>query len=155
MKLGVHEDALCLAFLCDEPMMGALPAGAKGVGGSARADDSVEVWLGPDHGAALQFVVGASGARGGAAESMQLRAATARLADAWTAEMEIPLRALHAQAPEPGDVWGIQLCRSRRTGGKTQNTTWTPTTGGFRKAECFGDLVFAPETRSAALPVHR
>jgi hypothetical protein len=60
--------------------------------------------------------------------------------DHWTAELAIPFEGLGARQPEPGDVWGLNVCRgsySEMPGGE-ELSCWTRVRGSFHQPESFG-----------------
>ena len=140
VKLGLHRDSLYIGFICDEPLMSNLRAAITKEGDRVWSDDSVEVRLAPGHVSATQFIVNAVGTRGGTV-TLPWTVSAKRFANVWQAEIMIPLRALCPEPPSVGDIWGLQLCRSRKAGGTTVNSTWSPGRGGFSSQAHFGDLV--------------
>lgn len=63
----------------------------------------------------------------------------------WTAELEIPFEGLGVRPPDPGDSWGLNVCRgsySRMPGGE-ELSCWTRMRGNFHQPEGFGQAQFA------------
>jgi hypothetical protein len=59
----------------------------------------------------------------------------------WTMEFAIPFADLGGAAPEPGSVWGLNVCRNR-PGGLQGSSTWAPVGGNFHNPGRFGLLIF-------------
>ena len=141
VQLGLHDDSLYIGFRCDEPLMNDLRAAVTKEGDRVWSDDSIEVWLAPSHVSKTQFILNPIGTRGGTV-TLGWTGAAKRLSNAWEAEMRIPLRELSPELSGAGEIWGIQFCRSRKAGGPTVNSTWSPSRAGFSRQEYFGDMVF-------------
>ena len=60
----------------------------------------------------------------------------------WSMEICIPIKNLTKTPITPGDIWGLNLYRVRKTVTPTQYTCWNPTFGGFHKPARFGKLIF-------------
>lgn len=57
-------------------------------------------------------------------------------------EFAVPFAALCGEAPLPGDVWGLNLCRVRQTVKPDEYTCWSPTFGLFGQLKRFGQLIY-------------
>lgn len=64
------------------------------------------------------------------------------LDDRWVAELKIPLSALKAKIGKGGS-WKVNVARSRNTGDRTENSSWTD--GGFSQPSSFRTVVFGSE----------
>jgi hypothetical protein len=110
-------------------------------GGEVWRDDSVEVCIDRtrDHQHYDQFVVNTLGRR---APAEGWRAAVRLKPPGWTVELAIPHT---GTVPQPGEIWGINLCRTRpaRPQAEGEVSTWA-TTGdeAGHSPEKFGHLLF-------------
>lgn len=131
---------LYIAVACAESEPATIVARQDADGGDVWWDDSVELYLDRGHGHQTfrQFVVNAAGSKH-PAEGWQ--AVTKRTESGWTVEIAIPLPV----PPEPGDMWGLNLCRNRPARPQTppEHSTWAPLEGTFHQPERFRHLVFA------------
>jgi hypothetical protein len=59
----------------------------------------------------------------------------------WSIELAIPFRSLGLSVPNEGEIWGVNICRTRR-GGKFEYSVWSPTYTGFHDPQHFGSFVF-------------
>ena len=163
VRIGFHEGMLYVGWRNQEPRMADLvlsePAGWQ--------DDTVEVFLAPEEGEGVYYQFGLTAA-GAVLEDHRLSQpgtgyyvdwysaqTTARVAptlpcvaaarkgdDHWTGEMAIDV----AQASErlrPGQIWRLQLARSRKLRDLVQNSCWAYTPGEtFHQPDRFGRTVF-------------
>ena len=60
---------------------------------------------------------------------------------AWIARIAIPFAALSVGAPSPGDTWRFNVCRDFR--GMHELSAWSPSFGGWRQPQYFGELMFS------------
>jgi len=136
---------LYLAVRCHEELLGELVANFKGDGASVWEDDSIEIWIdvGHKHKGGIQLAANCIGAKYSRPGGMQWQAVPGRETNAWTLEIAIPWASL-GRAPEAGELWGFNLCRSRQAKGLAQReySAWSCTYGGFAKIENFGHIVF-------------
>jgi len=145
--------ALYLAFRSVEPALDKVRAGQRSHDGEIWADDSVEAFLGFG-GTYYHFGVNAAGSTydGKAKESTWnsgFRAATARGAKEWTAELAIPLDKMLGGGACPKE-WIANFNRSRYAGGGLEESAWSPTFSGNSHApEWFGKLRFSAPPREA------
>lgn len=145
--IAYDDRALYVAFRCPHPAGSALKADAQEHDGKSWLDDSIEVFLDPDHDhkGYYQFTVNSLGVirdSRGTDPSWEsgARAAVVRRADAWLIELAIPYDNL-ALTLDVGQVWGINLVRNDRVRGET--STWS--LGGFHRASRFGNVALAPD----------
>lgn len=61
--------------------------------------------------------------------------------DRWTMEVAIPLAGLEGGVPEPGALWGLNVCRNR-PGGLALSSTWARVGGNFHAPGRFNTLIF-------------
>lgn len=61
----------------------------------------------------------------------------------WIVELSIPFADLGLSCPREGDVWGLNVCREKKTGGAygRENSSWLPVFGAFIPPK-LGQLVF-------------
>jgi hypothetical protein len=139
---------LYIAFDCKEPFMNRIKANVTERDGEIWNDDCVEVFIDPGasrknyyhfmlNSKNVQFKEKCSsmGKEKGWAGAWQ--SATALQPDGWMAETKIPLSNF-TLAPDTGSVWGINLCRDRKT--EPEVTAWAPTFLGFHTPEMFGTV---------------
>ncbi len=154
-------DALLIAVRCREPRMDLLRADAAAGSADVWRDDCVEIFLNPTStpGAYRHLIVNAAGVtqdnlppeRGVAYE---WQAAAARDSDGWTVEARIPFSDLDAAAPQDGDTWRLNICRSRLP--RSEQSAWSPTLkpSDFHVPDRFGLLIFgAPAVRLTAIGI--
>ncbi|HIE08334.1 MAG TPA: hypothetical protein EYP65_00625, partial [Armatimonadetes bacterium] len=145
--LGYTERALYIAFLCfgPSPQADRRPKDAKGI----WEDDAVEVLLDPGRTLKrhFQFIGNAAGS---VWDSMgddpswdaNWRFAVGLLPEGgWVAEFEIPFRSLGVEAPREGEIWGINLARDCKAGGRA-NLCLAPVLWSFHETEKFVALKF-------------
>ncbi|MBD3292604.1 MAG: hypothetical protein GF393_06740, partial [Armatimonadia bacterium] len=136
------EDAVYLAFRCDESQMGKLVANLHDRGDPLYRDDDVEVFVMPPGAKrALQFAVNPLGTISDSFGNDEPWIAEARQhEDHWTVEMRIPFEVLGLEgAPPAGTSWGMQFGRQQKP--KSEVTSWTPGRA-FNVPEGFGLVVF-------------
>ncbi|HJN16802.1 MAG TPA: carbohydrate-binding family 9-like protein, partial [Armatimonadota bacterium] len=118
-RVAYDGEQLYVGFVCAEP--GRRKPLIKG--GPAWGDDVVEVWIDAngDEKTFRQVIVNA------ACDKMEYwdtgpgpigaTAATSLVeGESWSVEMAIPYEGLGVEAPSPGDIWRVSLCRSRPAG---------------------------------------
>lgn len=138
---------LYLGVRCEEPNMKALKMQMTARDDAVWRDDCVELFLDTnlDRASYYHFAINALGtvmdeARPGTIEwNANVRAAGARGEDAWMIEVAIPLADLGGA--QPGDRWGLNVCRERQAGGSNELSAWSPTYGQFLVPERFGELL--------------
>jgi len=144
--LAYDDAALYAAFECPHPPGAALRATAERHDADTWLDDSVEVFLDPDHdhGDYFQWCVNCRGqirdSRGTEPQwESGAEAVVQRLPGAWTVEIKIPYDRLEIGL-KVGSTWGINLVRNDRIHRET--ATWS--LGGFHDARRFGNVVLRP-----------
>lgn len=122
--LTFDDDALYLAFRCDEPLMDQLQVHTQERDGPTWKDDCVEIFLDPAGGRTsyAHLTVNAAGvlrdAWAAAPKQEDLgwesgaSVSTRRLKDGWTAEIRLPIDQLPLVGMQP--TWTFQLARSRQ-----------------------------------------
>jgi hypothetical protein len=134
--------ALYVALDCRESQPETVVALVNQDGGEVWRDDSAEVFLDPEHGhqKLTQFVVNTLGNR---TPGSGWDAAVGRTPTGWVMEVAIPFA---GSPPQPGDMWGLNLCRTRpsRPQAEPEFSSWVCTEGSFHRPEKFGHLVFGP-----------
>jgi hypothetical protein len=68
------------------------------------------------------------------------KAVVRKFADRWTVEIMIPTKDFGAQAPTRTQPWGIQVARTRFTGGTAAAWAIAPTAGPYARLNRWGDL---------------
>lgn len=141
-RVGWDDAAVYVAVTCQEPFMGEVQASLPD-GGPLWLEDSVEIFLAPNHPNYQQFVVSAIGSRTWVRGGADWRSAGHKGTDAWTVEVRVPLESLGLEV-KPGDRWRLNIARDNPTHNQGErNTTWGPLRGGFHDMPRFGHLVFA------------
>lgn len=153
MRCGFDDQWLYLAFTCAEPQPTKLRTLARDGMRSVWRDDCLEIFLrvGDSVLDGDQFIVNAAGAR--QAERMRTgryvpdyaldwRAAAARGATQWTAEVALPLAALDLSKPPPGQMVQLAVGREDQTGGQSLLTNW-PLGAAYGISGGYGRLYFA------------
>ena len=152
-KFVFTKDTLYAAFTCEEPKMDLLVAACKTHDGNVWYDDCAELWLGPsyDRHHSYHFLVNPLGTVYDARErdeevddplAIQAGAkkiihkddikwdsgCVARAAKgkgSWTAEVAIPVKAMGVDEIVRGSLWGLNVARTRRSGGTCDLSSWT------------------------------
>jgi cellulose/xylan binding protein with CBM9 domain len=153
MRLLYDDAHLYMAVRCSESRMAHLVVENLVDDGPLWHDDCIEIFLDAnhDHGTYWQFITTPAAKRYDAlgfdnSWNCPWRVAVAREKDAWTVELAMPFRGLAVPAPAPGAVWGFNLVRERRAGGKTQLYDWANVERVFHNPGRFGHLWFlAPD----------
>ena len=153
--VGHDDEHLYVAVRCVEPLMDQVRTDARPGSGQVWTDDCVELFINPDPTGReyAQFIINAAGVLqdnlpGERAVAYGRRAAAARGEGEWTVEAVIPFGDLDAEPPAAGDIWRLNVCRSRVAG--RENSAWSPTlrSSDYHVPERFGILVFGgPEVR--------
>lgn len=146
------DESIYVGVRCQETEMADLKAGYDPPHNhNILRDDAVEIFFDPMATKAhfYQFIINAAG-RGVTSydadyeRRLPFEAAVERGADQWTLEVRLPLAELGAR-PRVGDLWGMNLYRSRpgKRDGIDEQQAWNPTGGGYRVAPKFGYLLFS------------
>jgi len=155
--LGYTDDALYIAFLCfgPTPESEKRPKDGKGI----WEDDAVEVLLDPGRTLSrhFQFIGNAEGSVWDSIgddpswDAPGWRFATKPLPEGgWGAEFEIPFSSLGVGSPKPGDIWGLNLARDCRAGGRA-NLCLAPVVASFHETEKFVKAKFGSEGEFARI----
>jgi type II secretory pathway component PulJ len=144
--VAYDDAALYVAFHCPHAPGAVLREAIDRHDGPTWRDDSVEVFLDPnhDHRHYFHLAVNCRGqirdARGGDPRwESAAEAAVERSATAWNVEIKIPYERLEIDL-RAGAAWGINLARNDRVHGET--STWS--LDGFHNARRFGNVALAP-----------
>lgn len=145
------EDALHFAFECvQDPKVQRAPPVTVHDGGIFLGD-VIEIFLDPGRTRTghYHFAVNSLGAgfeeeRRGLGLGIthwnpEWEAATKQNESGWTAEVRIPF-AVVGETPQPGSVWGMNLCRGYYEAGQT--SCWSPTLGRFSNHQFYGACRF-------------
>ena len=132
---------LYVAFKCHEDKIAHLTANVAQDGGRVWEDDCVEVFIdgNADMRTCCQICINSLGKQYWADRDrpgwrVASRAAAKVGADAWFAEVAIPMRDIGLS----GNAFGLNLCRERRPLEALELSCWSPTGDTFRRPERFG-----------------
>lgn len=145
IKIGWDKDNLYIAVHCDEPDMKLISA-CMGDGAPLWTEDSIEIFLQPEHSASyFQFAVNSLGAKVGAERASgrtDFEAKGVHGPDYYTVEVKLPF-ALFGKTPQPGEAWRGNIDRNVWAGGKIYSC-WSPLQGSFHDVANFGRFIFDP-----------
>jgi len=151
--LFYDPETLWVAFRCEGIAGDKLVACATERDSKVWLDDSVELFINPGSVRASHFqsIFNQAGvifdsAGGFKSFNANVTIQTATDEQGWTLVAGIPFAALNAN-PQPGQAWGINLCRMSSLPEKSR---WAPVTGGFHLPQFFGQLVLGGENNPAA-----
>lgn len=153
MRLQYDADYLYLGVKCTESHIDQLVTKCALDDTNVWHDDCIEFFVDTnhDHLSYFHFIVSAAGVRYDARGfdrtwNAPWKAAASRGENAWFVEVALPFSELGVPAPAPGDVWGFNLMRERRAGGKgTQLYNWADVKGVFHNPKLFGHLWFVDD----------
>lgn len=158
--LAYNNTHLFLAAIADEDNATSIETPLRDRDGEVWRDDSIELFVDATHDRATyhQFLMNLRGQQFDAIGGPQRgqwgdtkwdaswRCAATAHDDAYVIEMAIPFEALGVASPKPGDVWGINVGRTRSAqAGKTstpQSAAWAVTYVNFHQVTHFGDVMF-------------
>jgi hypothetical protein len=151
-RVGYDEKCLYVGVHCDEPNAKQLsPSAAGRDSGGCFHGETVEVFLDPlhSHSDFYQLAVNLAGSfydahRAETSWDSATRLATKVVADGWELEMAVPWKDLGVEAPKPGMVIGLNVCRDRYAGGDREWSNWSQTMANFHDVARFGHLVLSP-----------
>ena len=146
VRLCYDDRALYIAFECIEPNVSQLkPTKCERDSMKIFESECVEVFIDPEYSRThyFHFAVNANGDLRDAEGfdpgwNSRARAVASVGERAWFVELAIPFESV-ATTPETGNLWGLNLTRTRRIG-KTQHTCWSWTQRGFHRPDRFGSL---------------
>ena len=151
------NDFFYIAITCFESAMNKIHTSCVGHDVSFWEDDSIEIFIDEnhDHSTLYQFAVTAGGAtidlrNGDSVWSATWKSAVKRLQDRWVVEVALPFAIFeHFEdkshfEPTAGAVWGFNVCRDRRAGGKLELFNWADVQRNFHQAHLFGHLLYMP-----------
>jgi len=156
VRLCRDEKTIYVAFDCREPAIGEMPVAPTTQ--DALADDNVQVFLKPGPEADMYvFGVDPNGSKydwsllRGKKWTADWRAAVARTAEGWTAEMAIPLASLGVEEVA-GHLWSLNFGRDISLTG--EQASWQPTLGHRRNRSRWGAAFFGSidEYENRSLP---
>lgn len=155
-RLSRDAKNIYIQVICSEKEMGKLkrreqPAKDGSLSANIWADDTVELFFDVGRkrsGEYVQIAVNPNGAvfakkqtSGGVIPGV--KAAISEKADSWTVDLTVPLSSLTAKTPAAGELWGLNIGRTRMAGGKGESSCWSPTMSGrFAETKKFGKLIF-------------
>lgn len=148
-----NEDALYFGARCHEENIAGLKETVTMRDGSVWHDDDIELFfdIDHDHDDFYQLMTNSLGTRfdaktGASTWDAEWQAATSKEEDAWLVEVAIPWEALETDAPDVGDVWGLNVCRERQAGRDTVLSNWANVQGNFLRPWLFGHVYFAGDS---------
>jgi len=152
-RLCFARDTLFVGLTCDEPDLGGLKADCTERDGYVWGDDCVEIWFDVrlSRRSALHFLINPRGviqdlreqhtlvrdpvaAKAGAKKAIvssdvkwnaRVRTAVVRGQDSWTVEAAFPVKELGVDQIVRGSLWGLNVARTRRSGGTQELSSWT------------------------------
>ncbi|NOY79423.1 MAG: DUF4838 domain-containing protein [Kiritimatiellaeota bacterium] len=152
VRIYYTRDNLYLGIRCDEPLLPRVRDSIIRHDGKVWSENDLEIFFDVNNAAQdyHQICINTLGTLfdksilGGKEVEWESKATVAvgRTPTAWFAEIAVPFAALAPALPEPGDVWGFNVCRVRTVAKPTEYTCWSPTFGGFHAPKRFGKLIF-------------
>ncbi len=156
-RVTYDADTLYLAVEADEPDMGSLRTDAvEAESKRVWNDDCIEVFVDFHNDDTTYFHIGITaigmlageiGIASGASDTSisiepSVDVAYAHEAGGWRIEAAVPFSNMGVK-PQPGEVWGFNICRSR-PGGR-EYSSWAGVQGRFAQPKEFGDMMFASD----------
>jgi hypothetical protein len=131
---------LYVAVRCAEAAMSDVRRDVKEDNGAVWGDDSLEVWIVPQHqtNRAGQLIANLLDKHYSSGILPGWTTATVTQENGWTMEFRIPFACLNEPAPKPGDIWGFNIGRTEHPHKET--TAWSPP--GFHDRASDGSIVF-------------
>lgn len=155
--IQAEHDAIVLHLIADDSQANRLRATVTERDGSVWEDDVIEVFLTPRRGSGSSYhllvnpagtltdLIHEPGGKTDLSWDSRATVTTKRSSQGWEATVRIPYASLGLQdPPKPGDVWALNLTRSRRSTSPEEDSAWSPTFGLFYRPERFGELIFVP-----------
>lgn len=146
--VAADGEALYVAVRMPLPPKAKPKAGVAQHDGPVWEDDAVEVFLDPGRSRRdyFQFIGNSVGTKwesrgqdGSWDAPWDFRATVHE--GRWEAELRLPFASLGVPPPQPGEVWGFNLCCDRQTPWR-ELLSWAPLQKGFHEPQRFGELVF-------------
>jgi len=158
-KMGITENALYIAVVCEEPDILAIQDTRKDGAPDISLDNVVEVFVLPAEsdrvfqvivntlGAHTDYVNDAKGEWHDQAPTPVSRTVAQRGESVYSIEIEIPFEGL-GRRPSDGEVWRGNVCRNSIVGedAKPDYSTWTRLVRRFLEPENFAELAFRERT---------
>lgn len=146
------NDNLYIGLECTDPATDKLLENITSRDGKVWQDNEIELFFDPKrngktiyqfifNSAGTQFDLKRENGKSNKNWNSNWEVKTSKADGKWFAEVKIALKDI--ATPLPGDIWGFNLCRVRKTtdGGKVEYSQITPTFGLFMKPEKFADLI--------------
>lgn len=153
--LQADAEAITFHFIVDDSRADRLRAGVTERDGAVWEDDDVEIFLTPRRSSRLTYhlLVNPAGTLADVLHTpegksdfswdSQALVSANRSEKGWEVKIKVPYTSLGLQGmPKPGDVWALNLTRSRRSASPEEDSAWSPTFGLFYRPERFGELIF-------------
>lgn len=159
LSMTRDKSALIVAVICPESSMSELKADCRANDeASIFADDVVEVYVNTPQRSYFKIVVNPNGAVWDESTDVAVierttlpilwnpgtRAAVRKEADRWTVEILIPMQDFGEIGPSETYPWGIQVGRTRFTGGADESWSLAPTGGPYATLNRWGNLWIRP-----------
>ncbi len=155
-EIHTGENAITIHFKANDTNVNRLREDITDRDGEVWKDDVVEIFLTPRRaskqtyhllinpaGALLDLVYNSDSKTDPSWDS-QATVSTQKTLTGWEANIRIPYTSLGLkEPPKPGDVWAVNLTRSRRSKSPEEDSAWSPTFGLFHRPERFGEFIFA------------
>ncbi len=151
-RVAYDATGLYFAITCDEPnpervSQASLPRDSSEI----FSQEAVEIFLDPSHTQSSFYQLGINAAGSlwdsspdqGKAWHGDIAVATTLGADAWYVEVAIPWKEIGVQ-PQPGQLYGFNVCRDRYIGAGREWATWARLMGSFHESARFAHLVLSP-----------
>jgi len=143
-------EALYFGIRCGETHMDKLVATKTSRDSSVWSDDCVELFLDIEHQhrSFTQLVINSvptvydARDRSGTWDA-EWQVASATDDGGWTLEIRMSWASLEIAPPEPGGIWGMNVCRERQTEQRKELHNWADVQGNFHNVWLFGHLFFA------------
>jgi hypothetical protein len=155
LAMTPDKSALIIGVICYESNMGKLKADCKlSDKFEIFNDDVVEVYINTPEKSYFKIVVNPNGAIWDESTDVSIierdtlpilwnpgiKAIVKKYDDRWTAEIMIPTKDFGKIGPTKDFPWGIQVGRTRFTGGRTESWSISPTGGAYAVLNRWGDL---------------
>ena len=158
--VAYDDKALYVAVVADENDPAAIETPERERDGGVWQDDSVEIFIDATHDRETyhQFIVNLNGVQydavggpdqgpfGDLSWNAEWQAGVKTSRRSYTVEFAIPFQGLGVEPPKAGDVWGLNVCRTRSAAACKLDdrapATWAVTYIDFHQPTRFGDVTF-------------
>jgi hypothetical protein len=159
-QLAYNKNALFLRITCSENKIKEMEAIKTNRDGNLWEDNSLEFFLAPAKGEVLyfHFIINNlgtiyDGRKIGEKYSSKWNCEkiTKQIEineNNWIVSLLIPFKSLGVVTPIKGEIWKLNVCRSRKTRTASDLSSWSKAVRGFHNPEGYGTLVFADYSHS-------